>query len=296
MWILATLFAAACQSVRTAHQKNLSQHAGFLHATMARSLFGLPLVSLYLAGLWWTIGATTLPTTTAADYSGWVMACAVSQILATWLMLRVFQSGSFMLGSMLAKTEAVMAAVIAIPLLHHELTTLAWCGVILGVLGAMTMGIKASGLKNLWRDASLWPGLASGLCFAITAVSASKASHTLDGPVLVNAAMTLWLVLLIQSIILCSLQIRQQRDWLAPIRQQRPLSIKVGVLSSMGSIGWFTGFALVNPALVKTLGQIEVLGTLYFSKKRFAEHISRQQWLGGTMILASVLMVTLERL
>ena len=71
---------------------------------------------------------------------------------------------------------------------------------------------------------------------------------------------------------------------------------QVGILSSLGSIGWFTGFALVNPALVKTLGQVEILGTLYFSKRRFGEHISVQQWIGGALIVASVMMVALAGL
>ena len=71
------------------------------------------------------------------------------------------------------------------------------------------------------------------------------------------------------------------------------LSWKVGILSSLGSVGWFTGFALVNPALVKTLGQAEILATLYLSKRRFNERISAQQWLGGGMILGSVILVTL---
>jgi drug/metabolite transporter (DMT)-like permease len=63
------------------------------------------------------------------------------------------------------------------------------------------------------------------------------------------------------------------------------------MLSALGSIGWFTGFALVNPALVKTLGQIEIVGTLYYSKVRFAEKMTKQQWIGGAMIVISVVLV-----
>ncbi|WP_430462821.1 EamA family transporter [Thalassolituus sp. LLYu03] len=290
MWIVITLFAAACQSVRTAYQNTLSREAGFLHATMARSLYGLPLVSVYLGLCVWLIGSTSVETPL---FWPAVVVCAVSQILATWCMLRVFHSGSFALGTLLAKTEAVLAALIGLPLLHYGLTLLGWLGIVLGVAGALVMSVKWHSLLSAHKDKSLLLGLASGLCFAITSVTASMASHAMSGSLLVNAGVTLWCVLALQSLILCGIQMVQQRDWLAPFRRSLKLSTQVGILSSLGSIGWFTGFALVNPALVKTLGQIEIVGTLYFSRRRFGEAISRQQWWGGAMIVISVLLVTL---
>lgn len=290
MWIVVTLFAAACQSVRTAYQNTLSREAGFLHATMARSLYGLPLVSLYLALCVGLLGDVTVerPLFWLA-----VVVCAVSQILATYFMLRVFHSGSFALGTLLAKTEAVLAALIGLPLLHYGLTLLGWLGIVLGVAGALVMSVKWRSLLSVHKDKSLLLGLASGFCFAVTSVTAAMASHALSGSLIVRAGVTLWCVLALQSVILCSIQMVQQRDWRAPFSRSVLLSSKVGVLSSLGSIGWFTGFALVNPALVKTLGQIEILGTLYFSRRRFGERISRQQWWGGAMIVVSVLLVTL---
>ncbi|TDO99719.1 DMT family transporter [Marinomonas balearica] len=294
MWILVTLFAAACQSMRTAHQKTLSQQQGFLHATMARSLFGLPLVTLYVVVCWWFVGVVQLPNPT--EFFLYASICSIMQILATYLMLRVFQSGSFALGTLLAKTEAVLAALIGIPLLHHSLGGAAWLGIALGVLGALVMSITLSNLRHAHKDISLVAGIGSGLCFAITSVTASMASHTLDGPVITSAGVTLWYVLATQSMLLCGIQIYKTRRFLSPVTQSFTLSCKVGFLSSLGSIGWFTGFALVNPALVKTLGQIEILGTLYFSKKKFNEKVTPQQWIGGTMIFMSVILVTFGNL
>ncbi|SBS33191.1 EamA-like transporter family protein [Marinomonas aquimarina] len=291
MWIFVTLFAAACQAFRTAHQKTLSQEQGFLHATMARSLYGLPLVTLYLIVCWLALGGISFPN--ALAFIGYATACAVAQVLATYLMLRVFQSGSFALGTLLAKTEAVLAALIGIPLLHHSLSFSAWMGIVLGVLGALVMSIRLANLRHAHKDMSLIAGLGSGFCFAVTSVTASLASHSLQGSIITSAGVTLWYVLALQSVFLCSLQILLSKDLKAPINRSVKLSWKVGILSSLGSIGWFTGFALVNPALVKTLGQAEILGTLYFSKRRFNERITAQQWFGGVMILGSVLLVTM---
>lgn len=290
MWIFITLFAATCQSVRTAYQNTLARESGFLHATMARSLYGLPLVTLYLLVCTLLLGSVSLPTGSIFFIAASV--CALAQIMATYLMLRVFQSGSFALGTLLAKTEAVLAALIGLPLLHYALSVMAWWGIACGVLGALIMSIKWQNLRQVHKDSSLIFGLGSGLCFAITSVTASMASHSLEGSIITSAGVTLWYVLALQSIILCGAQIIMQRDMLAPVRKSMALSLKVGVLSSLGSIGWFTGFALVNPALVKTLGQLEILGTLYYSKYRFSEKITVQQWCGGAMIVISVILVT----
>lgn len=290
MWIIATLFAAACQSMRTAFQKNLSKEMGFLHATMARSLYGLPLVLLYLGACLGLAGPVQV--SESGVFYGYVLVCAIAQILATWLMLRVFQSGSYALGTLLAKTEAVLVALIGIPLLHHTLSISAWIGIVLGGIGALVMSANGANIRRLHRDPSLWAGLGSGLLFAITSVAAALASQHLQGPVLSRSALTLTLVLAIQALLLGGLQIWQQRDPLAPLRGNWRLSSKVGILSSLGSIGWFTGFALVNPALVKTLGQVEILGTLYFSRVKFGEQIQPWQWLGGALIVTSVVLVT----
>ncbi|KZN15435.1 DMT family transporter [Marinomonas sp. TW1] len=289
MWIFITLFAAACQSARTAYQNTLAREAGFLHATMARSLYGLPLVSFYLFVIWWLFGEVSLNGTMTFWWAASV--CALAQILATYFMLRAFQSGSYAIGTLLAKTEAVLAALIGLPLLHYTLTFGSWVGIGLGVLGAVVMTVKWHNLRHAHRDVSLLFGLASGLCFAMTSVMASMASHALSGSIITSAGVTLWFVLVLQSIVLCSLQMIKMRDFKAPFKHEFRLSCQVGVLSSLGSIGWFTGFALVNPALVKTLGQIEILGTLYYSKVRFSETLNKQQWLGGTMILISVILV-----
>jgi drug/metabolite transporter (DMT)-like permease len=289
MWIFITLFAAGCQSMRTAYQNTLARETGFLHATLSRSLFGLPLVSVYLVLCWQLFGWVSVE----KNLAFWVAAtiCAIAQVMATYFMLRAFQSSSFALGTLLSKTEAVLAALIGLPLLHYTLTFGAWLGIAFGVLGAVVMSVKWKNIKQVHKDASLLFGLGSGLCFAISSVTASIASHALSGSLITSAGVTLWYVLVLQSIILCSIQMVKSKDVLAPFRYELVLSCKVGVLSALGSIGWFTGFALVNPALVKTLGQIEIVGTLYYSKVRFAEKMTKQQWIGGAMIVVSVVLV-----
>tara|TARA_R110001632_G_scaffold7382_1_gene29300 strand:- start:63331 stop:64176 length:846 start_codon:yes stop_codon:yes gene_type:complete len=280
--------------MRTAYQNTLAREAGFLHATLSRSLFGLPLVSAYLVLCWQLFGWVSVE----KSLTFWVAAtiCAIAQVMATYFMLRAFQSSSFALGTLLSKTEAVLAALIGLPLLHYTLTFGAWLGIAFGVLGAVVMSVQWINIRQVHKDVSLLFGLGSGLCFAISSVTASIASHALSGSLITSAGVTLCYVLALQSIILCSIQMVKSKDVVAPFRYELVLSCKVGMLSALGSIGWFTGFALVNPALVKTLGQIEIVGTLYYSKVRFAEKMTKQQWIGGAMIVISVVLVVTSTL
>lgn len=291
MWIGFTLLAAWFQSMRTAYQNTLSKQEGTLHATLARSLFGLPFVILYGLVCYFVIGPLTLEPSSAFYLIAGIGALA--QILATYLMLYLFKQASFTSGTLFAKTETLIAALLAAGLLGDILSWGAWLAIAIGVLGIGVLSFKHSHKKLRLMDKASLLGLASGFCFALTSVSAGYASSELEGPVFTRAAFTLTYVLALQSIVLWSIQAYHSKSLTLPFRKALVLSSQVGCLSALGSIGWFTAFSLINPALVKTLGQIEVIGTLYYSKYRFKEALSKQEWLGGSLIILSVIIVAL---
>ncbi|WP_191602363.1 DMT family transporter [Marinomonas algicola] len=292
MWILSTLMAAWFQSMRTAHQNSLSKESGTLHATLARSLFGLPFVFLYGVFCWVILGEITLPPTLSFYFSALIG--AIAQVAATYLMLTLFKTQSYTSGTLFAKTEAIMTALLGLFIFASALSFSAWVGIVLGVIGIVILSLKTSiSLAGFFQKGALL-GLASGLCFAITSLSVTFASHQLDGHLATRAALTLILVLAIQSILLWSIQSYIEKKLFSPFTKNLNVSTKVGFFSAIGSIGWFTAFALANPALVKTLGQIEVIGTLYYSKYRFSEQISFREWVGGGFILSSVMIVALS--
>ena len=291
MWIAFTLLAAWFQSMRTAYQNSLSKQEGTLHATLARSLFGLPFVLVYGNLCYFVFGSLTAK----ADLAFYIIAGlgAIAQVLATYLMLYLFKQASFTSGTLFAKTEALLAALLAAAFLGDKLSWGAWLAIAIGVLGIGVLSFKHTHKKMQLMDKASLLGLASGFCFALTSVSAGYASSQLEGPVFTRAAFTLAYVLALQSILLWGIQIYQTKSTLVPFKKAFLLSNKVGCLSALGSIGWFTAFSLINPALVKTLGQIEVIGTLYYSKYRFKEALSKQEWIGGSLIILSVIIVAL---
>ena len=51
VWIAATLWAAAAQTMRNAAQRHLSAELGTLGATLVRFLYGVPFAALWLAAV-----------------------------------------------------------------------------------------------------------------------------------------------------------------------------------------------------------------------------------------------------
>lgn len=297
MWVAFTILAAWFQSMRTAYQNTLSKQEGTLHATLSRSLFGLPIAVLYSVVCWYFFGGVQI----SDDSSFYIIAGigALAQILATYLMLLLFKTTSFTSGTLFAKTEALLTATLGSLFLHDQILSLeAWLIITLGMIGIFILSLKKTNVKkdikkiSFINKSSIF-GLACGLCFAITSVAVGYASSELEGSFFTRAAATLIYVLLVQSFLLWAIQAYQTKSIYSPFQRAFFLNCKVGFLSSIGSIGWFTAFSLANPALVKTLGQIEVIGTLYYSKVRFHETLTWQEKVGGGFILMSVIGVLL---
>jgi drug/metabolite transporter (DMT)-like permease len=73
-------------------------------------------------------------------------------------------------------------------------------------------------------------------------------------------------------------------------------SSQVGVLAALGSACWFTGFATAPVALVRVVGQVEVLFTLGFSRLMLRERIRPHEVLGLLLVTAGVVLALLGAL
>ena len=69
----------------------------------------------------------------------------------------------------------------------------------------------------------------------------------------------------------------------------------VGALSACGSACWFSAFALAPVAMVRALGQIEMVFTLLFSRFYLHEKLRRADIQGLLLVLAGVVLVLLGR-
>jgi drug/metabolite transporter (DMT)-like permease len=68
-------------------------------------------------------------------------------------------------------------------------------------------------------------------------------------------------------------------------------SMWVGTLSACGSACWFTGFAIADVALVRSVGQIEIVFTLLFSRFYLKETLKPGDVAGLSLVVCGVLLI-----
>src|ERR1051326_3390496 len=109
LWIPFTIIAALGQVARNAMQRSLTGPLGTWGATNIRFLFGFPFSLIFFAAVIVTTGdAVPWP---AAAFWPWLMLGALSQIIATGLMLVAMNERSFVVTTAYLKTEAMQTAI-----------------------------------------------------------------------------------------------------------------------------------------------------------------------------------------
>ncbi|WP_028671984.1 DMT family transporter [Saccharospirillum impatiens] len=290
-WIGFTLLAAFMQAIRTAGQKQLSRNLTAMSTTLSRYLFGLPVALLYTAALWYW--QPTVSPHWSGTFFGWAGLASVAQIGATWCLVTAFQFNNFAVGTTLAKTEALQTALIGWWLFGLPLALLGWFALVVGFAGVLVMGNPKTLISNkhAWRSPALMYGLAAGALFAVASLSLRMAALSLNVDTLLAAGITLSSMVLLQTVI-CGVWVSatETQPWQRLWRYRR-LALFIGITSALGSIGWFTAMTLHNPALVKTLGQVEFLMTLAITRWVFHERIHTYQAWGMVLVVASVLLL-----
>lgn len=289
LWIVFTLLAVVMQSVRTAGQKQIARSISAQAATLVRYLFGLPFALLYFYSLkhYYQVDSIGVQWTfyRAASLAGF------SQIIATVCLVKALSIRNFAVGTALAKTEAILTAVIGALLFTTPLSWLGYVSVIIGVAGVLI----ASNLKmSLWdfaRNESIIYGLGAGLGLALASLWLRQASLSLELPRLLSASAVLAYMVAMQTVICLAWIAILERDQFAMIVDRSKACLFIGFTSAAGSIGWFTAMSLQNAAIVKTLGQAEFVVTLIITYFYFGERISTREYIGILLVTLSVMLL-----
>ena len=109
LWVATTLVAAGLQTARNAMQRSLTGPLGTWGATNIRFLFGFPFSLLFFAVVIAVTG-DALPWPPAIFWP-WLLLGALSQIVATGLMLLAMNDRSFVVTTAYLKTEAIQTAI-----------------------------------------------------------------------------------------------------------------------------------------------------------------------------------------
>lgn len=271
-WIAFTLLAAFSQSWRNAFQSKLSGTMSVAGVTLARFIWAGPIALIYLYTLyqWQPVSAP--------DFSGefvfYIVAAAIMQILATGLMVMLFKLENYAIGAGLAKCEAPVSAVLSVLFFGTALTLTGWVGVLIGTLGVLIMS-SASGWRSLSPRVFLL-GMACSTAFALTSLWVREASLSIGLPFPHSAAWVLFLVITLQTCIICTYLFFYERDTLRLIFKKSKLVVMTSLASVIGSLGWFSAMSLQAVPYVKTLGQVEVIFMVLISYFWLGQTIARK--------------------
>ena len=130
------------------------------------------------------------------------------------------------------------------------------------------------------------PARGDGFLFAFTSVFVKHATFTVATEDKVLAALTVLVaVLFLQMLMQGAYVAARERAEVPKIFRSWCVSGQVGLLAALGSACWFTGFATAPVALVRAVGQVEVIFTLGFGHFYLKEPMARHE-AGGILIVA----------
>src|SRR5262249_17072534 len=140
LWIPFTVVAALGQVARNAMQRSLTGPLGTWGATNIRFLFGFPFSLLFFVVVIAASG-DPVPVTTASLWP-WLMLGALSQIIATGLMLLAMNDSSFVVTTAYLKTEAIQTAIFGFVFLGDHLTLWKVVAILIATIGVVITALR----------------------------------------------------------------------------------------------------------------------------------------------------------
>jgi len=287
LWIPFTIVAALGQVARNAMQRSLTGPLGTWGATNIRFLFGFPFSILFFAAML-IFSGDHAPWPTAAFWP-WLLLGALSQIIATGMMLVAMNDRSFVVTTAYLKTEAIQTAIFGFVFLGDHLTTLKVIAILIATIGVVITALRPGGEKSFAELRPTVIGLVAAAAFALSAIGFRGAIITVPGVSFVTAASTtlVW-GLFVQTLVLTIYLLWRAPDILKKIIGLWQPSMFAGFMGAFASQFWFLAFALTAAANVRTLALVEVLfaqGVAYYS---FKQPISPRELSGIVLIVIGV--------
>jgi drug/metabolite transporter (DMT)-like permease len=287
LWIPFTVTAALGQVARNAMQRQLTGPLGTWGATNIRFLFGFPFSLVFLAVVLAASG-DHMPWP-AAVFWPWLLLGALSQIVATGLMLIAMNDRSFVVTTAYLKTEAIQTAIFGFFFLGDHLTVLKVIAILIATAGVVITALRPGGEKSFAELKPTITGLVAAAAFALSAVGFRGAIVTVPGVSFVTAASyTLVLGLFLQTLVLTIYLLARAPGILKAILELWRPSMLAGFMGAFASQFWFLAFALTAAANVRTLALVEVLfaqGVAYYS---FKQPLSARELSGIALIVIGV--------
>jgi drug/metabolite transporter (DMT)-like permease len=299
LWIPITVAAALFQNIRTTMQQKIRGILSVDGANFVRYLYGAPLALGMLAFL--VLGTGRHMPSISLAFLGLVTIAGLGQIIATSLMIHAFALRNYAVGTVYSKTEVLFVALFATFVASEPLHFGSWIGIVICLAGVAILSVRGnfadvrSVLSEFTHKGALY-GLLSGVFFAIAAAGIREASKLLpDGDFMVRGITVLACMNTIQIVLMATYLYRRDRSQLAKVGANWRSSIWVGVFSVLGSACWALAITLENAALVRAVGQIELVFTFIASHLVLKERPSIGEWIGSILVVGGVILILIVR-
>ena len=295
IWIPITIIAAFSQNLRSIYQKKLQKNISNISSTYTRFLFGLPFVFIYFLFLYNYSNTTFLVSNINLQFMFYCLIGGISQIIATFLLLKIFMTNNFSVATAYSKTEPIQAAFFGFILLSDPISFIGFIGILIGLIGIMITSNKNVDLSINFFNLSVFYGLLSGSLFGLAAVLFRGASHSLFSiDYILTSSFTLLIAIGIQTLILTMYILFKDIKQFYLLYLYWKDGLIVGFFGAFASICWFYAMSIQNVAYVRALGQIELIFTILASIFYFKEKIIKTEILGIMITLTGILIILLN--
>ena len=299
LWIAIAVAAALFQNIRTTMQQKIRGLLSVDGANFVRYAYGAPLALGMLAFLVWGTGRS-IPSI-SLFFLGLVTIAGLAQIIATSLMIHAFSLRNYTVGTVYSKTETLFVALFATFIASEPLHLLSWMGIVVCLGGVFILSVRGKFadmrgvLADLTHKGALY-GILSGVFFAIAAGTIREASKVLpDGDFMIRGITVLACMNTIQVVLMGAYLYRRDRGQLRKVATHWRSSVWVGIFSVLGSACWALAMTLENAALVRAVGQIELVFTFIASHLVLKERPSAGEWIGSILVVGGVVLILLGR-
>ena len=296
-WIVTSILGAFFQNARSSIQKRLNTEMSLMASTYVRFAFSLPiLLTVFL--LYFGNFDYFLTAIQNSNFVFYVILASVLQISFTLLFLYLLKFTNFLVGTALSKTEVIQIAFFEFIILRDYLNFYALLGIMISTIGVIIFSTKdLKNIINSFFSKSTVVGLFCGTLLALSVVFYRGSMEFIDfsNKNFDKALLTLFAATIIQTSLITLYLVFFEISEFKKLKSNIKLSSLAGLFGFSATISWFYSFSLVQAALVRAVGQIELLFSYISSRFMFKEKIKFIEIFGIIIFIFGLFLVIFNK-
>ena len=296
-WIVTSVLGAFFQNARSSIQKKLNTEMSLMASTYVRFAFSLPILFVIFLTYFGNFNYFII-SVQDSNFITYVILASVLQISFTLLFLYLLKFTNFLVGTALSKTEVIQIAFFEFIILKDYLNFYALLGIMISTIGVIIFSTKdLKNIINSFFSKSTVVGLLCGTLLALSVVFYRGSMEFLEftNKNFDRALLTLFAATIIQTSLITFYLLLFEITEFKKIKSNIKLSSLAGFFGFSATISWFYSFSLVQAALVRAVGQIELLFSYISSRFMFKEKIRYIEIFGIIIFIFGLILVIFNK-